>query len=422
MIKNIKGTKDLLPNTTYNLQDIENHLMRFFHIHGYGEIRTPIFETTELFIRSVGETTDIVNKEMYTWEDQNGQSLTLRPEMTASVVRAYIQKQLWKIEPISKFFYIGPLFRRERPQKGRLRQFHQFGIECIGDDSPDVDFEVIKIAWDILRNLNFNNVLLNVNSLGDSKDRFIYTEELKKYFSKYINDLPKVDKLRFERSPLRILDSKEDITIKISEEAPKTLDFISSESLGHHENLILNLEELRSHDKKFNYKINNRLVRGLDYYNKTVFEYTSDSLGPQGVLLGGGRYDPLIKILGGQDTPAVGFAMGIERVVNELKKNIDVEKNYVDAVIIVTDESLRIESVQIANNLRNSNIRTIIAPKKSIKAQMRFANNINSKSAVFIGKNELENQKLSVKLLQTKSEQFEIDIDDMNQLKKILNS
>ena len=265
-------------------------------------------------------------------------------------------------------------------------------------------------------------VLLNVNSLGDSKDRFIYTEELKKYFSKYLNDLPKVDKLRFERSPLRILDSKEDITIKISEEAPKTLDFISPESLVHHENLILNLEELRSLDKKFNYKINNRLVRGLDYYNKTVFEYTSDSLGPQGVLLGGGRYDPLIKILGGQDTPAVGFAMGIERAVNELKKNIDGEKNYVDAVIIIADENLRIESLQIANNLRNSNIRTIIAPKKSIKAQMRFANNINSKSAVFIGKNELENQKLSVKLLQTKSEQFEIDIDDMNQLKKILNS
>ena len=182
------------------------------------------------------------------------------------------------------------------------------------------------------------------------------------------------------------------------------------------------MEELRSLDKKFNYKINNRLVRGLDYYNKTVFEYTSDSLGPQGVLLGGGRYDPLIKILGGQDTPAVGFAMGIERVVNELKKNIDVEKNYVDAVIIVTDENLRIESVQIANNLRNSNIRTIIATKKSIKAQMRFANNIDSKAAIFIGKNEIENQKLSIKLLQIKSDQFEIDINDMNQLKKILNS
>ena len=216
---------------------------------------------------------------------------------------------------------------------------------------------------------------------------------------------------------MRILDSKSTAIQEILKDGPLIEDFINQDSKNYQANLLDILDEMG-----IGYLVNPRLVRGLDYYNKTVFEYTSDSLGPQGVLLGGGRYDPLIKILGGQDTPAVGFAMGIERVVNELKKNIDVEKNYVDAVIIVTDENLRIESVRIANNLRNSNIRTIIAPKKSIKAQMRFANNINSKSAVFIGKNELENQKLSVKLLQTKSEQFEIDIDDMNQLKKILNS
>ena len=182
------------------------------------------------------------------------------------------------------------------------------------------------------------------------------------------------------------------------------------------------MEQLSSIDEKFQYKINNRLVRGLDYYNKTVFEYTSDSSGPQGVLLGGGRYDPLIKILGGQDTPAVGFAMGIERAVNELKKNIDIEKNYVDAVLIVTDEDLRIQSTQIANSLRSHQIKTIIAPRKSIKAQMRFANNINSKSAVFIGKSELEDNKLSIKLLQKKSEQIDIAMDDLNQLNKILNS
>ena len=417
-----RGTFDILPEEEGIWNKVQQTCFETARLFGYRYIETPIFEESGLFERTVGEDTDIVEKEMYSFDDKGGENISLRPENTAGVCRAFIENGLHNTTLPSRLFYYGPMFRYERPQSGRYRQFHQFGIECIGDDSPDVDFEVIKIAWDILRKLNFNNVLLNVNSLGDSKDRFIYTEELKKYFSKYLNDLPKVDKLRFERSPLRILDSKEDITIKISEEAPKTLDFISSESLGHHENLILNLEELRSHDKKFNYKINNRLVRGLDYYNKTVFEYTSDSLGPQGVLLGGGRYDPLIKILGGKDTPAVGFAMGIERVVNELKKNIDIEKNYVDAEIIVTDENLSIESVQIANNLRNSNIRTIIAPKKSIKAQMRFANNINSKSAVFIGKNELENQKLSVKLLQTKSEQFEIDIDDMNQLKKILNS
>ena len=417
-----RGTFDILPNEEDTWNQVQHACFETARLFGYRYIETPIFEESGLFERTVGEDTDIVEKEMYSFEDKGGENISLRPENTAGVCRAFIENGLHNTTLPSRLFYYGPMFRYERPQSGRYRQFHQFGIECIGDESPDVDYEVIKIAWDILNTLNFSNVILNINSLGDSQDRFLYTEELKKYFSKYLNDLPKVDQLRFERSPLRILDSKEEVTIKISEEAPKTLDFISSESLIHHENLIQNLEQLSSIDEKFQYKINNRLVRGLDYYNKTVFEYTSDSSGPQGVLLGGGRYDPLIKILGGQDTPAVGFAMGIERAVNELKKNIDIEKNYVDAVLIVTDEDLRIQSTQIANSLRSHQIKTIIAPRKSIKSQMRFANNINSKSAVFIGKSELEDNKLSIKLLQKKSEQIDIAMDDLNQLNKILNS
>ena len=417
-----RGTFDILPDEEEIWNKVQQACFETARLFGYRYIETPVFEESGLFQRTVGENTDIVEKEMYSFDDKGGENISLRPENTAGVCRAFIENGLHNTTLPSRLFYYGPMFRYERPQSGRYRQFHQFGIECIGEASPDVDYEVIKIAWDVLKILDFSNVVLNVNSLGDSQDRYLYSEELKKYYSKYLNDLPRVDQLRFERSPLRILDSKEDITIKISQDAPKTLDFISTESSIHHENLILNLDQLSSIDKEFQYKINHRLVRGLDYYNKTVFEYTSDSLGPQGVLLGGGRYDPLIKILGGQDTPAVGFAMGIERAVNELKKNIDIEKNYVDAVLIVTNDDLRIQSTQIANNLRNHKIRTIIAPRKSIKAQMRFANNINSKCAVFIGHDELEANKLSIKLLQEKSEQIDIDLNDISQFKKILSS
>ena len=415
-----RGTFDILPKDEDVWNIIQKTCFEIARLSGYNYIETPIFEDSKLFERTVGIDTDIVEKEMYSFEDKGGEYISLRPENTAGVCRAFIENGLHNTTLPSRLFYYGPMFRYERPQSGRFRQFHQFGVECIGDDSSSVDFEIIRIAWDILSKLKFTNIELNINSLGDPNDRFLYTESLKTYFLKYLNDLPKVDKLRLERAPLRILDSKEEITIKIAENAPKTLDYISSESLKHHEELILNLENLKSINKSFNYRINNRLVRGLDYYNRTVFEYITDSQGPQGVLLGGGRYDPLIKILGGQDTPAVGFAMGIERLVNELKKNLTIENNFIDAVLIITDEELRIKSNQIANSFRENKIKTVIAPKKSIKAQMRFANNINAKSAVFVGKKELANNMISIKLLHKKSEQLEIDMNNITQIKAIL--
>lgn len=417
-----RGTYDILPKDEVMWNKVQKSCFETAKLYGYQFIETPLFEDSKLFERTVGESTDIVEKEMYSFTDKGGDSISLRPENTAGVCRAFIENGLHNNTLPARLFYYGPMFRYERPQSGRYRQFHQFGVECIGDSTFETDYEVIDIAWKILKNLDIKGIKLNINSLGDKEDREIYIGKLKDYFKNYINDLPKVDKLRFERSPLRLLDSKEEITIKISEDAPKTLDYISSESKEHHENLIQKLEKLNSMDSSFNYEVNHKLVRGLDYYNRTVFEYTSNSLGPQGVILGGGRYDPLIKILGGPETPAVGFAMGIERVVNELNKN-EVENNsHIDAVLIIVDEDLRMISQEIANDFRENKIKTIIAPKKSIKAQMRFANNINSKSAIFIGKNEIENNKISVKFLQSSREQIEIDRNNIEEIKAVLNN
>ena len=291
MIKNIKGTKDLFPNSTLNIQDIERHLNIFMNIHGYGEIRTPIFESTELFSRSVGEHTDIVNKEMYTWIDQNGQSLTLRPEMTASVVRAYIQKQLWKIEPISKFYYIGPSFRRERPQKGRLRQFHQFGIEAIGSCNPEQDAEIISMAYNIYKMFGVNNLEVKINSLGSNDIRKKYGNDLKESLMKYKAEFNDLEITRLEKNPLRILDSKNKNTQKIvHENAPNIFDYISNEDNEHFNTVTNILNQLNipyTHDQK--------LVRGLDYYTKTVFELISSDLGAQDALCGGGRYNNLVQ-------------------------------------------------------------------------------------------------------------------------------
>ena len=261
MIKSIKGTKDLLPRDVLDILEIEKHLNIFMSIHGYGEIRTPIFESTELFSRSVGEHTDIVNKEMYTWTDQNGQSLTLRPEMTASVIRAYIQKQMWKIEPISKFYYIGPSFRRERPQKGRLRQFHQFGVEAIGSMNPEQDAEVISMAYNIYKMFGLDNLKVKINSLGSGNIRENYSNDLRESLNDFIINFSENELKRLEKNPLRILDTKNKKIKKIiNKNAPNIFDYISSEDKEHFELVKAILNKLNvpfEHDYK--------LVRGLDY-------------------------------------------------------------------------------------------------------------------------------------------------------------
>ena len=409
MIKNIKGTKDLLPNAILNIQDIERHLNIFMKIHGYGEIRTPIFESTELFSRSVGEHTDIVNKEMYTWIDQNEQSLTLRPEMTASVVRAYIQKQLWKIEPISKFYYIGPSFRRERPQKGRLRQFHQFGIEAIGSPNPEQDAEIISMAYNIYKMFGVNNLTIKINSLGSGNIRKKYGNDLKKILMKFKKKFNESELNRLEKNPLRILDSKNKETQKIiHENAPNIFDYISDEDNQHFNNVINILDELKipyTHDQK--------LVRGLDYYTKTVFELISSDLGAQDALCGGGRYDNLIEELGGANIPAIGFAAGMERLI--LAMNLKNNENINTDIYIINLQKKDIpKTMQLADLLRKElGIAVYIdSLRRSIKSQMRHANKMNAKFSIIFDPENLKEDKVIIKNM-NQNKQESILINDI---------
>ena len=407
MIKNIKGTKDLFPNDTFNIQDIERHLSGFMSIHGYGEIRTPIFESTELFSRSVGEHTDIVNKEMYTWIDQNKQSLTLRPEMTASVVRAYIQKQLWKIEPISKFYYIGPSFRRERPQKGRLRQFHQFGIEAIGSPNPEQDAEIISMAYNIYTMFGVNNLEIKINSLGSGNIRKKYGSDLKESLIKFKNEFNESELMRLEKNPLRILDSKnKNIQKIISKNAPNIFDYISNEDNEHFNSVMNILDEL-----KIPYIHDQKLVRGLDYYTKTVFELISSDLGAQDALCGGGRYDNLVKELGGDNIPAIGFAAGLERLI--LAMNLENNENInTDIYIINVEKKYITKSMQLADQLRKElGVAVYIdSLRRSIKSQMRHANKMNAKfSVIFDSENLKENEIFIKNMNENKQESILID-------------
>ena len=394
MIKNIKGTKDLLPNATLNIQDIERHINIFMNIHGYGEIRTPIFESTELFLRSVGEYTDIVNKEMYTWIDQNDQSLTLRPEMTASVVRAYIQKQLWKIEPISKFYYIGPSFRRERPQKGRLRQFHQFGIEALGSPNPEQDAEIISMAYNIYKMFGINNLTIKINSLGSESVRTKYGNDLKESLIKFKNTLNESEINRLEKNPLRILDSKNKETQKIvSDNAPNIFDYISNEDNEHFNKVTNILDEL-----KIPYTHEQKLVRGLDYYTKTVFELISSDLGGQDALCGGGRYDNLVQELGGKNIPAIGFAAGMERLI--LAMNLKNNENINTDIYIINVENNYIpKAMQLADLLRKElGVAVYIdSLRRSVKSQLRHANKMNAKFSVIFDVENLKQDKIFIK-------------------------
>ena len=407
MIKNIKGTKDLFPSATLNIQDIERHLNIFMNIHGYGEIRTPIFESTELFSRSVGEHTDIVNKEMYTWIDQNKQSLTLRPEMTASVVRSYIQKQLWKTEPISKFYYIGPSFRRERPQKGRLRQFHQFGIEAIGSPNPEQDAEVISMAYNIYKMFGIDNLEIKINSLGSGNIRKKYGIDLRDSLMTFKNEFNESELTRLEKNPLRILDSKNKKTQKIvNENAPNIFDYISDEDNQHFNDVINILDQL-----KITYTHDQKLVRGLDYYTKTVFEVTSSNLGAQDALCGGGRYNNLVKELGGENIPAIGFAAGVERLL--LAMNLEDNRTIdTDVYIVNIEKQYTAKAMQIADLLRKElGVAVYIdSLRRSIKSQMRHANKMNAKFTIILDLENLKKDKVLIKNMnENKQESILID-------------
>ena len=402
ILKNIKGTKDISAEESYIWQYIENYIHNFFDSFGYSEVRTPTFENTELFVRSIGGDTDIVSKEMYSWTDQGNNTLTLRPEFTASVVRYFIQNQLHKINPSHKIYYIGSSFRRERPQKGRLREFRQFGIEAFGSKNPEQDAEIISMAYNFYKNLDISNLKLELNSIGSKESRIEYRKVLKSFLEKFKTDLSEVSQKRLESNPLRILDTKIDFEKDIIKDAPKIIDYLSENDQKSFSATLDLLDSI-----KIPYTINNYLVRGLDYYSQTVFEIQSDLLGAQSALCGGGRYDYLVEELGGKPTPAIGFAAGIERLILAIENNNRITKKNPDIYIISMDESSHKYSFVVENRLRRNKKLKIISDKlrRTMKSQMKDANRLMAKNVIIIGEEEMNSGQLTLKDMNTGDQQ-----------------
>ena len=402
ILKNIKGTKDISAEESYIWQYIENYIHNFCDSFGYSEVRTPTFENTELFVRSIGGDTDIVSKEMYSWTDQGNNTLTLRPEFTASVVRYFIQNQLHKINPSHKIYYIGSSFRRERPQKGRLREFRQFGIEAFGSKNPEQDAEIISMAYNFYKNLDISNLKLELNSIGSKESRIEYRKVLKSYLEKFKTDLSEVSQKRLESNPLRILDTKIDFEKDIIKDAPKIIDYLSENDQKSFSATLDLLDSI-----KIPYAINNYLVRGLDYYSQTVFEIQSDLLGAQSALCGGGRYDYLVEELGGEPTPAIGFAAGIERLILAIENNNRITKKNPDIYIISMDESSHKYSFVVENRLRRNKKLKIISDKlrRTMKSQMKDANRLMAKNVIIIGEEEMNSGQLTLKDMNTGDQQ-----------------
>jgi histidyl-tRNA synthetase len=410
MIQSVRGTKDILPDDAGNWQFVEKKFAEVSHCYGYKEIRTPLFERTEVFSRGIGEGTDIVNKEMYTFTDKGGDSLTLRPEMTASLVRAVVQNSLLHDSPIIRLWYLGPFFRYERPQKGRLRQFHQYGAECIGSPNPEADAEVILLANSLFRSVGITNYKLILNTLGTNETRNNYLVDLVKYLQSYKDKLSNDSRNRLEFNPLRILDSKYDDDLKILENAPIILDFLDDESRNHFEAVKALLV-----NAGLNYVTEPKLVRGLDYYNHTVFEFQSSILGAQDSFGGGGRYNNLIEQFGGPPTPAVGFALGIERILMIIEQsNTAIQSDSNEQIYIVTANHDYIQySLNIADKLRQRNLRVVLdLNRRSIKSQMKEANKNNVKYVVIIGEDEIKENSVTIKNMQN-SEQFKLPLDSI---------
>nr|WGH12928.1 Histidine-tRNA ligase [Echinothamnion sp.] len=398
----LRGTKDILPKEIQKWQKIYNIANNILKIHNYKEIRTPIIENTELFRRSIGNFTDIVNKEMYSFNDQGKRSITLRPEGTASIARSLITNKLYTEKAVNRLWYLGPMFRYERPQKGRQRQFHQLGIECIGSNMPMADIEVIKLANDILKQIQCkDNCLLEINSIGNIKEREIYQFQLIEYLKKYENELDTDSKNRINKNTLRILDSKHKKTQEILEKAPKLETYLSKNSLKHFNTVCEHLTYLN-----IKYKVNNYLVRGLDYYNYTAFEIKTKNFSQQNTICGGGRYDNLIKQLGGPQIPAVGWAIGLERLLILMRDNLNnkIEQN----TIYITVENLNQVSIlwDIIDILQEYQLQfELDLSNNSITKQIKRAYQLQSKICLILGENEIKNKSITIKWLDTGTQQ-----------------
>jgi len=404
----IKGTKDLLPVDTARWREFEAVIHETMNQWGFGEIRTPIFEKTELFSRSVGEESDIVSKQMYTFNDQSDTSLTLRPELTAPTMRSYIQHNMAREGALTKLYYMDTLFRQERPQAGRLRQFNQFGAEAIGSPHPEQDAEVIALVCTILNKLGVANLTVLVNTVGSSESRERYRSELVNFLTPLKNELSETSQNRLKSNPLRILDTKNKKEVALLSDAPNILNSLNSEDLVHFEKVQGFLNEL-----DIAHECSNKLVRGLDYYTRTTFEITSPDVGAQNALCGGGRYDELIEQLGGRSTPAVGFAAGIERIMLALGEKQDKATEKVIIYIVTASDSAVDSLFRLVNELRQNGISTSFDTlRRSVKAQMREANRLAATHAVIVGEEEIADSSTKVKDLKT-GEQISISMSDL---------
>jgi histidyl-tRNA synthetase len=405
-----RGTADILPEEQNYWRYIEQKVAEIAKLYGYERIDAPVFEDTRLFTRSVGENTDIVRKEMYTFADRGGNQLTLRPEGTAPVCRAYLEHGLHNLPQPVKLYYIASIFRYERPQAGRYRQHYQFGFEAIGDGDPALDGEVIDMAWQFLLAVNLQQLSLQINSIGCKKCRPNYVATLKDYYANHARDLCPECKTRLRRNPLRLLDCKNDACQQIAMAAPKSTDYLCPECAEHFSRLKGYLKILG-----LPYAVNHHLVRGLDYYTRTVFEIQPEGGGTQSTIIGGGRYDDLIAELGGKPTPAIGFAAGIERIILNLKKqNVAIPPlPKPELFIAYLGDEAKSEAIKLASTLRRAGIGVIEAlSDKSLKAQLRQANNLGTRYTVIIGEQEVKTGTVILRDM-TSAEQETIPVNEL---------
>ena len=415
----VKGTNDILPGESAGWQFAEGKMLETARFYGFEEIRVPVFEHTEVFSRSVGDTTDVVQKEMYTFDDKGGRSVTLRPEFTAGVVRSAKEHGLVNAALPVKVCYVGGCYRYEKPQAGRLREFHQFGVECIGAASPNADAEVIALARQVLDSIGIDDASLEINSIGCKKCRAEYYKALKEYFKSRSDELCDTCKDRLERNPMRILDCKSPVCSAVAAEAPAVLDYLCDDCREHFKGVKANLDAAG-----IKYTVNPKIVRGLDYYSRTVFEFVSDRLGAQSTVCGGGRYDGLISQMGGPELPALGFAMGIERLMLVLKaKGVELpSKSGCQLYLAAMGQAASLKAAEICSVLRADGfaVQTDICDR-GLKAQMKYADKLGAQFSVVLGDNEIESGKARIKNMKT-GEQTEISIKNISEeLLRLIN-
>ena len=411
LIKAVRGTKDIIGEDAKKYMYISNTVQNLFENYGYNFAKTPIFEETDLFKRGIGEATDVVEKEMYTFKDRGDRSITLRPENTASLVRCYLENAIYAKEEISRFYYNGSMFRYERPQAGRQREFNQIGLEVFGEKSPKVDAEVIAIGYKFLEKLGISDLEVKINSVGSKESRTIYREKLIEHFSKHLDDMCDDCKDRINRNPLRLLDCKVDKDKDFYKSAPNIIDFLFEDERKHYEDVKKYLDVFG-----IKYTEDPTLVRGLDYYSSTVFEIVTNKLGSQGTVLGGGRYDNLLKELGDKDIPAVGFATGVERIMMLLGENYP--KNNPDVYIAWLGENTSETALKIAESLRDNDIKVYIDySEKGMKSHMKKADKLSVRYCIILGEDELNKGIVLLKDFSTR-EQKEVKIEEIvNQIK-----